>query len=268
MKNITSDQNSTLRKAIRLHESRGRRQQQRIIIFGENEIGLARNSGLSVSEVFVCDQRITESIQELVENLEADGALVLNLTESLFRKLSFGDRYDGIVATASRPDKSLSTIIPGPDSLIVVLEAIEKPGNIGAVFRSADAAGVDAVLMADVLCDAFHPNTIRASLGTVFSMPWATDTSHAILDYLKQHQFRIVAAKVDGQQNYFDEDLSAATAMILGNEHVGLGPVWNAESIVDIRIPMQGRADSLNISASASVLIFEAQRQRMMKQRK
>ena len=269
MKNITSDQNPTFRKAIRLHESRGRRQQRRIIIFGEHEIKLARASGVSFSEVFVCGDKLADSISELVGNLQADGASILNLTDSLFRKLSFGDRNDGIVATASRPEKPLSNIHhPGPKSLFVVLEAIEKPGNIGAVFRSADAAGVDAVLIADVRCDAFHPNTIRSSLGTVFSMPWATDSSQSILDYLEEHRVRMVAAKVNGQHKYFDEDMSVPTAIVLGNEHGGLGPVWNSGSVVDVCIPMLGRADSLNVSASASILMFEAQRQRMMRANK
>ena len=270
MKKITSANNPTLRKAIKLHESRGRRQQERIIVFGANEIRMARQASLSFCEVFVCEELIADAgdengVAKLVEELESAKVLVLDLPRELFHKVSFGNRNDGIVATAERPDTSLDNIKPLTDSLFVVLESIEKPGNIGAVFRSADAAGATAVLMADARCDSYHPNAIRSSLGTVFSMPCIVDSSSNIRDFLTRHNFQILAAKVDATNDYFSTDLTGATAIVLGSEHDGLGPVWQGDSIRDVRIPMNGHADSLNVSVSAGIILFEAMRQRIAK---
>ena len=263
MKQITSDQNPTLRKAIRLHESRCRRQQQRIIIFGLNEIRLAQQTDLEFSEVFVCDSGRTDAAEAIVERFRQRQVPLISLSKELFAKLTFGARNEAIVAIANRPDRSLATIRHSDQAMMVVVEAIEKPGNVGAVFRSADAAGATAVLLADVRCDAFHPNSIRASLGTVFSVPWAVASSQHVRQYLLENQIQIAAAKVDAERRYFDVDMTRATAMVLGSEHEGLSDCWNDPNICDVKIPMLGTADSLNISASASILLFEAQRQRL-----
>lgn len=262
MKIVTSDQNPTLRQAIRLHESRGRRQQQRIIIFGESEIRLAQRSGVSFSEIFVCQEKLDDVDGQLLNALQSQQVPIISLKSELFRKLAFGDRQDPIVATAKRPENSLEDIVPKTNELVVVIEAIEKPGNLGAIFRSCDAAGVDAVLIADVRCDAFHPNAIRASLGAVFSIPSASGPSHAVRDFLVDQQFQIAAAKVGAATMYFEIDLTGKTAIVLGSEHAGLSEIWNASPIVDVNIPMLGQVDSLNVSVSASILLFEAQRQR------
>ena len=263
MQSITSDQNPRLKKAMRLHESRGRRQQQRIIIFGENEIRQALRAGTKIDEIFVLDSVQSDSDNDVLEVAGKDVA-ILTLPDQLFKKLSFGDRHGSLVAVAQRPDTSLSNINLKPNSLCVVLEAIEKPGNIGAVFRSADAAGVDAILLADVKCDAFHPNAIRASLGTVFSIPCATASNKAIQDFLREQGIQIATAKVDAKTNYFDLDMYQGTALVFGSEHAGLSDAWN-DQVTDVTIPMAGSADSLNISASAAVMMFEAQRQRTAK---
>jgi len=262
MKKIVSDHNSTLRQAIRLHESRGRRQQQRIIIFGSNEIRLARQAGVAFSEIFFCEDRLARIDSQLIQAFTTDNVDMITLSPALFRKLAFGDRNDGIVATARRPARSLSQIDLPSDALVVVLESMEKPGNLGAVFRSADAAGVTAVFIADNRCDPFHPNAIRASLGSVFSIAWAAASSAEVRDLLVSNQFQIVAAKVDARSSYADVDMTGKTAIALGSEHTGLSQAWNTDQILDVAIPMSGQVDSLNVSVSASIMMFEAQRQR------
>ena len=262
MKQITSDQNATFKKALRLHDSRGRRQQNRVIIFGINEIRLANRNGIEFSEFFV-NENLLHALSTEIDELQASGAQMLCLPDSLFRKLSFGGRNDGMIATAIRPDTSLDAFTISAGGLYVVLESIEKPGNMGAVFRTADAAGVSGIFLADAKCDAFHPNAIRSSLGTVFSIACAKGSSRQIREWLIRNQIQIAAARVDGSTNYLDVQLANSTAIVLGSEHDGLSEIWSGDGIVDFSIPMQGAADSLNVSTTAAILVYEAVRQRL-----
>lgn len=254
---ITSENNPKFKNALRLHSSRGRKQQNRIIIFGLQEISRACQAGVTILEVFFDENRTPPEFLDKVS-----GAGFYQLTSSLFDKLAFGDRNDGVVAVAQRPESDLAGLSLSQDALVVVLQGIEKPGNVGAVFRSADGAGTEAVLLADPLTDVFHPNSIRASLGTVFSMPTASADSRSLLEYLQEQRFQILAACLDTEQDYYSIDLKRRTALVLGNEKRGLSDDWRRDGIRPFQLPMRGQVDSLNVSSTSAILVYEAMRQR------
>jgi len=254
---IKSENNPKFKNALRLHSSRGRKQQDRIIIFGLQEISRACQAGITVLEVFVDENQAPPDCLATVE-----GAAFYQLPSSLFNKLAFGDRNDGVVVVAQRPESGLAALNLSPDALVVVLQGIEKPGNVGAVFRSADGAGADAVLLADPLTDAFHPNSIRASLGAVFSMPTVSVDSRSLQEYLQEQGFQILAACLDTEQDYYSIDLKRRTALVLGNEKQGLSDDWRGSGILSFQLPMRGQVDSLNVSSTAAILLYEAMRQR------
>ncbi len=264
MQRITSEQNANLKKAIRLHESRGRRQQGRIIIFGAKEICRARDCDVSFKDFFLCDELASTAARELVR--QVDGSPTVRhyaLPPQLFRKLTYGDRTDGIVATARRPATDLERLPPPPkNALVLVLDSIEKPGNIGAVYRSADAAGVDAILLANPITDPFHPNAIRSSLGAVFSIPTVCASNSAVRKFLQKFGFGIFATRVDRGSEYFNVDLTRSAAIVFGSEAHGLGGEWSDEEITDMTVPMRGKTDSLNVAMAATIVMYEAFRQR------
>jgi TrmH family RNA methyltransferase len=186
------------------------------------------------------------------------------VSEAVIGKLAFGDRSDGVVAIVRAPSTTLGSLVDGlpPDPLVVVVEAVEKPGNLGAIVRTADGAGADAVVAADARTDLFNPNAIRASLGTIFALPVAAAPSPEVLDHLTRLGARIVAARVDAERLYADADLRGPLALVLGSEAEGLTSAWGDPRVEPVRIPMRGAADSLNVSVAAAVLLYEALRQR------
>ena len=253
-----------MKNALRLHESRGRKMQNRIIIFGRSEIRKVQLSKADVVEVFVCNELLTDETRELVDGF-AGVSHAYDLPVELFNKLAFGQRPDGLVAVAKRPNTALESFKPSNNSLVVVIEAIEKPGNIGAVFRSAVAAGVDAIILADPVCDVFHPNSIRSSLGTVFSVPVYCAPSTPIKDLLAKNEFLLAATRVDAEKTYTEVDLTGHTAIIMGSESKGLSKAWGGASVTPVVIPMHGDVDSLNIAMTSTLMTFEARRQRDLK---
>jgi TrmH family RNA methyltransferase len=186
---------------------------------------------------------------------------ITTVSPAVFQKLAYGEREDGILLVAVPPQRELSELTLPKNVLVAVLEGVEKPGNVGAVLRSADAAGVSAVLLADCATDVFNPNCIRASLGTVFTMPVVETTGQAALEWLRDHHFSIYAARVDGSQDYRQVKMSRPAAMVLGRESAGLSNIWQADDVLPIRLPMRGVVDSLNVSVTAAVLFYEALRQ-------
>jgi len=183
-------------------------------------------------------------------------------TPAVLAKVAFGDRSDGIVAIVETPAISLDDLHLSDDPLVVVVEGVEKPGNLGAVLRTADAAGADAVVAADARTDPFNPNAIRASLGTIFTVPVVAATSSDVAAWLSQHGIRAVAAIVGAPRTHIDADLTGPLAIVLGSEADGLGQTWRTTAVDGVSIPMAGVADSLNVSIAAAVLLFEAVRQR------
>lgn len=270
LQSITSEENPRLKKAIRLHASRGRKSQGRMLVFGYREIQRAILSGIVPEDLFFCkpahlsddttvfDER-TKWLQENVTRFN-DAARIL--PPNLFAKVSYGDLKDAMVMTAARPEITLPNFQPREPRhpLLVVVESIEKPGNLGAVMRSADGAGVDGMLVANPQTDWFHPNAIRASLGTTFSIPAATGSTEAVIEWLKEREFQVLVATLQTEDSIYDCDLKLPTAIVFGNEANGVSEAWR--TFKQAGIPMLGLADSLNISAAASVMMYEARRQR------
>lgn len=266
---ITSLQNPRVKDAARLRDHRQRKQQARFLIDGAREIDRALTAGLTLVEAFVCESLCTSpECRRLLERFEnpsgAPGTApeIWQVTPQVFAKLAYGDRAEGIVAVARAFPRNLADLKLPDAPLIAVLEGVEKPGNIGAVLRSADAAGVDAVLVADTGADLFNPNTIRASLGTVFSLPTAAASTEETLAWLRERRLKIFAARLDATLDYTAADLRGPAAIVLGSEAAGLSAAWSADDVTGIRLPMRGAADSLNVSATAAVLFYEALRQR------
>jgi TrmH family RNA methyltransferase len=260
---ITSRQNPRIKDASKLRDARQRAKQGRFIIDGVREIGRALDAGISFLEVFICPSLCgSNSAQKLVLRLEKCGAFVADVTPEVFEKLSFGERSDGIVVVASTPQRSIDQLELPERPLIAVLEGLEKPGNVGAILRSADGAGVDAVIVVNAATDLFNPNTIRASVGTVFGKQVCLATVEETLNKLRQWQMPIIATRPDATMLYSEVDFCQGAAIVLGTEATGLTTAWQLADVVGVRLPMRGIADSLNVSTTAAVLFYEAQRQR------
>ncbi len=261
--NITSGRNPRVGAVVKLRDRRARRTEGRFIIDGARELGRAIAAEVPLVEVFVCQTLCTsDECLAIVDLLPGTGARRFDVTADVFEKLSFGDRADGVLGVAESPRRSLADMDLPDCPLVAVLEGVEKPGNVGAVLRTADAAGLSAVIIADGGTDLFNPNTIRASLGTVFSLPVCTATVDQTLSWLRRRQLQIVTACVEGPAVYTDVSFERPTAIVLGGEATGLSPAWTGDDVIGVKLPMLGTADSLNVSATAAVLFYEALRQR------
>jgi TrmH family RNA methyltransferase len=264
---LGSIHNPRVRERFKLREARERRRSGLMLIDGAREVGRAIASGVELVEAFVADDLVAAAGPEALEAtsaVRASGATIVPVTGELMGRMAFGDRSDGLLAVARIPDVSLEAFgacIPSAP-LLLVLESVEKPGNLGAVLRTADGAGVDGVLVADPGTDPWNPNAIRASMGTVFSVPLAVTEAAPARAWLAAHAVRVVAAVVDAPTVYTDADLSGAVAIALGSEADGLSDAWRGDDVTPVRIPMQGIADSLNVSVTAAILAYEARRQR------
>ena len=260
---ITSLQNPRVKNAARLRERRGRAKQGRIIIDGFRELLRALDAGADLLDVFVClelcaaDQR-----QQILARIESTGLLCTPVTPAVFSKLSFGEREEGVVAVARTPRRTLRDLQLAPDALVAVVEGIEKPGNLGAVIRTADGAGVSALVLTDGGTDLYNPNVIRSSLGAVFTLPVCAASGRETLDWLRATQTNIFGAQVEAAVNYTDVSYRGRTAIVFGSEAGGLSRLWRGDDIAPISLPMCGAVDSLNVSAAAAVLFYEALRQR------
>jgi TrmH family RNA methyltransferase len=260
---IASLHNPRVKQAARLRDHRQRQKEQLILIDGARELARAIAAGVALREVFVYPElcRCEES-RRLLELLPGSGGQRLDVSQAVFAKLAFGQRAEGVVGVAAAPRRRLEDLVLPADPLVVVLEGVEKPGNVGAVLRSADGAGVSALVAADPRTDLFNPNVIRASLGTIFSMPVAAAAPADVLAWLRGRGLQILAARVEGSVSYTEVDYRRPTAIVLGSEAQGLTPLWNGGDVRAVRLPMLGVADSLNVSAAAAVLFYEALRQR------
>jgi len=263
MTTITSLHNPRVKAAVRLRDARHRQKQGRILIDGARELARAIAADVALCEVFVCRALCTsEDARRLLGKLPDCGARILDVTESVFEKLAFGERAEGVLAVAATPDAALSSITLPDNPLVAVLEGVQKPGNVGAVLRSADAAGLSAVIVADPQTDLHNPNAIRASLGTIFTLPVAAATTDQTMDWLRRQRLAVYAARVDAARTYTEVNFRGPTAIVLGSEAEGLSRAWHAADVTAIRLPMLGVADSLNVSATAAVLFYEVLRQR------
>jgi RNA methyltransferase, TrmH family len=260
---ITSTANPRVKAAAKLRNSAQRAEQGRFMINGLREIGRALDGGLEMQEVYFCPEQCDGAeARGVLSRLKSTAAAQFEVSESVFSVLAYGSRMEGILAVAEIPRRDLKALQFPQRALVAVLEKIEKPGNVGAVVRSADAAGVAAVIVTDSGGDLYNPNAIRASLGTIFTLPVFAATSVETLTWLRERKLKIFTARVDGAIDYTQCDFTAPCAVVLGSEADGLSEAWQADDINSIRLPMRGAADSLNVSATAAVLFYEALRQR------
>jgi TrmH family RNA methyltransferase len=225
-------------------------------------------AGAVVESAFVCPPLLaTREAQRVAEKLSQSfgpfGAAIeyAEVSERAFERLAYGDRADGVILVVRAPRAELADIQLAADPLVVVTEDVEKPGNVGAILRSADAVGADA-LIAVGGTDLFNPNVIRASVGTVFAVPVAAASADEAIAWLREHGIRLVASLVDAKRLHVEADLGGPLALVLGSESAGLSEAWRGTEVESVRLPMAGVADSLNVSAAAAVLLYEAWRQR------
>lgn len=254
---ISSSQNPRIKHLLSLQQ-RGqvRRAEQLIVVEGEREISHCVDAGFEVETLFYCPSLCDAS------RLMALAADVVEVTPQVYDKIAYRGSTEGVVAIAKPRHLQLEDIELGDAPLLVVLEGVEKPGNIGAVLRSADAAQATAVIVCDPLTDIYNPNLIRSSLGAIFTVPCVACSSQECIRFLNEHNIKILTAQLQDSKPYYHTPMSGATAIVMGTESTGLTNAWREAADSHIRIPMRGRLDSLNVAVSAAVLLFEAVRQR------
>lgn len=265
---ITSRQNPRI-KAVAALRNRGRREElQQAVVYGVRESQRALAAGARVTECLWCrDYFRSHEADKVVEALEAAGAESFEVTSDAFDKLAYGDRLDGVVSVFETPCRTLTDLKLSASPLVAVLEGVEKPGNLGAVLRSADGAGLDAVIVVDPVIDLFNPNAIRASVAAVFQSNVVMASARETIDWLAGRKMATWATRPDAQQMYWDVDYTHSGAIVLGGEADGLTAAWQRAGVTPVALPMHGVADSLNVSATAAVLFYEARRQRSIASR-
>lgn len=264
---LTSAANPRFRAAAALRDRRDRLRTGRLLVDGVREVARALDAGVELLEVFVAAGPSGDpELDATVGRAAYLGVPIVAAAPALLARLGYGERQSGIVAVARAPETSLAALdLAAAAPLVGVVEGVEKPGNLGAVCRSADGAGLDALVAAGeagAAADPWNPNAVRASLGTVFTLPLAVARTADVLAWLRDHRLRIVAARVDGSVPYTQADLRGPVAIVLGSEARGLTADWSGQDVTAVRLPMRGRVDSLNVAAAAAILFYEARRQR------
>lgn len=260
---LTSAANPKLKRLVALREkSRLRREEGVFVVEGRRELERCVAAGFEVESVFVCPE-----IGAAPESLGQPK--VFEISKELYAKAACREGTEGVIAIVRSRELRLADLKLGKGSggeacnpLVMVLESVEKPGNLGAVLRSADAAGADAVIVCDPLTDLWNPNLIRASVGAIFTVPVVCCSSEEAIMWLKDNGIQILTAQLQDSTLYYDRDMTGPTAIVMGTEATGLTDIWRQAADAHIRIPMLGVEDSLNVSVSAAILLYEAVRQR------
>lgn len=252
---ITSVSNSIIKNIVKLSgKSSERKSQNLIVIEGAREINLAKENGFEIEILFVCSEIIKQNFFEFNS--------VVEVSKNVFKKIAYRENSDGLIALAKPKFLKLSELRFSANPFIIILESVEKPGNLGAILRTADAAGADAVIICDAKTDLYNPNVIRSSIGCVFTNQIVVSFSDAVLQFLREKKIKIFAAALSAKKNYTEVDLTLPSAIAMGTEAHGLTAKWLAAAGEQIKIPMLGKIDSLNVSTSCAILAFEAVRQR------
>ena len=223
----------------------------------------AADSGLALATLYYCEDLLTDGARTVVERIAATAVDCQPTSRPVFEKMSYRHTPDGVLGVAPMPDLDLGRLPETDDALWLVAAGIEKPGNLGAMLRTADAAGVAGMVLADPTTDVFNPNVVRASMGTLFSVPVAAASASDVRQWFQTRRIRVVTGRPDASVAYTEADLRGAVAIVVGSEHRGLGAGWSAPGDEAVRIPLSGRADSINTAMAATVLLFEARRQRL-----
>lgn len=261
---ITSAQNPKIRRLLQLQQkSSERRREGLFVVEGQREIMHCMSAGYEIDTLFFCIS--------LIKDAEAAAPVIAScrsfaVSEDVYARIAYRATTEGMVAEMRSRHTTLDALQLSEHPLIAVLESVEKPGNLGAVLRSADAAGADAVIVCDPLTDLFNPNLIRSSLGAVFTVPCVACTTYECIDFLRKKDIAILTAQLQDSSLYYETDMRRGTAIVIGTESTGLTEAWRRVADAHIRIPMLGSLDSLNASVSAAILLFEAVRQRKSRQ--
>lgn len=260
MKQITSVQNPYIKSLVQLQEkAKVRKQTGTFLIEGQREIELAVKGGYEIETILIC----TDLVQHYENlNIQKSDHQLIEISKEVYQKLAYRDTTEGILAIAKTKSLSLSDLKLSKNPLILVGESLEKPGNIGAILRTADAANVDAVIIANPKSDLYNPNIVRSSVGCLFTRQIAMGTTEEVIAYLKANNINIYSATLQDSTEYNTQDFTIPTALVVGTEATGLSEKWRVESTKNIIIPMQGEIDSMNVSVAAAILLFEAKRQR------
>lgn len=257
---ITSTQNAKVKQASALEKARERKKTGRFLVEGLRELGYALQSGYVIERVFFEETQV--DADQLIQ-LGVEERALLPVTPEVFAKLAYREKTAGVVAVCHSRPHTLDDLSLPKNPLVLVVEGVEKPGNLGALLRTADAANLDAVIVCDPLADFYNPNVIRSSVGTVFTRQLAAASSEVAIDWLKRKGVGIFATHLQAAQPYTETDFSGPSAIVVGTEATGLSDLWAEQSTANIIIPMRGAIDSMNVSAAAAVVIFEAVRQRL-----
>lgn len=263
METITSAKNPKIRDASNLMDRRHRDLTGLMLIEGIKELTLAIKGDIAIKRVFYCEDLFKGNEQDkILKAAAAQRAEMIPVSPHVFEKLAYREDSFGIIAVASQPIKTLYDIPLKKTPLVVIVEGVEKPGNLGAILRSADAAGVDGLIVCGKSTDIYNPNVVRASIGTVFTVPVVKAAVPESIEWLKEKGIKTIATTPHTKAEYYDTDMRGPCAIVMGSEHEGLSDVWLREADVLASIPMKGEADSLNLAMSTTILLYEALRQR------
>lgn len=268
-KRITSGQNPKIRRLLHLQQKANERHTHGLfVVEGQREISHCMKSGYELDTLFCCPEIMQRSD---VDNADlqfvlskAQEANVYDVSPAVYAKIAYRSGTEGVVAEMKLKEHTLDDLQLPENPLVVVLESVEKPGNLGAILRTADAAGVDAVIVSDPRTDIYNPNLIRSSVGAFFTVPCVACSSEECIAFLKAKNIQILTAQLQDSSLYYDIDMKRGTAIVMGKESSGLTEQWRNAADAHIRIPMLGQLDSLNVSVSAAVLMYEAVRQRSL----
>ena len=257
---IESPKNPQVKALVKLRERRTREREKRYLIEGAREVGRALSAGVELETLYVCEDFLNAEGQEVLAL--ADTLAHIHLSSIAFQKVSYRDAPDGLLAVAPMRETSLASLEVKPDALFLVMVGLEKPGNLGALLRTADGVDADAVFVTGTGTDLTNPNVIRASMGSVFSRPVLNVEANELLAWLRKRKVNIVATTPHTGLSYWDADYKRSAAIVLGAEHEGLSEAWLKAAQSRVSIPMQGLADSLNVGTAGALLLYEAVRQR------
>lgn len=250
-------QNPRIKNLVLLEtKSAERRRQGLFVAEGQREIMHCVEAGYEIATLYICPDLQQETVPEL------KAGSIVTVSRQVYEKIAYRGTTEGMIAEVRTKTRTLEGLRLKENPLIVVLESVEKPGNLGAVLRSADAAGADAVVVCDPLTDLYNPNLIRSSIGAIFTVPCIACSSEECIAFLKSRGIQILTAQLQNSHLYYETDMKRPTAIVMGTESTGLTNQWREAADAHIRIPMLGRLDSLNVSVSAAILLFEAVRQR------
>lgn len=269
IENISSAQNPKIKLLLELQEkSKTRRKEGLFVVEGRRELLHCIESGYEVHTLFICSEILSgKDFKEIESALKSQAAQagVFDIPAQLYDKVAYRGGTEGVIAELKCREHGLESLNIKENPVVVVLESVEKPGNLGAILRSADASGVDAVIVCDPLTDMYNPNLIRSSIGAIFTVPVAAASSEETIKWLKDRGIKIYTAQLQDSEWYYDTDMKCGTAVVMGTEATGLTDAWRKAADAHIKIPMLGRLDSLNVSVSAAILMYEAVRQRNSK---